>query len=124
MVQVTAAALASELKALAHPASVDTIPTSANKEDHVSMSMTAALKAAEAVHLATRVLAIEALCACQGLDLVRPLTSSPSLERVASVVRTKVPRLVDDRPPAPDIEALARMIETASLVKACEVVIA
>lgn len=124
MVQVTAAALASELKTLAHPASVDTIPTSANKEDHVSMSMTAALKAAEAVHLATRVLAIEALCACQGLDLVRPLTSSPSLERVASVVRTKVPRLVDDRPPAPDIEALARMIETASLVKACEVVVA
>ena len=124
MVQVTAAALASELKSLAHPASVDTIPTSANKEDHVSMSMGAALKAAEAVHLATRVLAIEALCACQGLDLVRPLTSSPSLERMASVVRMRVPRLVEDRPPAPDIEHIAQMIENAQLVKACEVELA
>ena len=71
--QVTAAALASELKTLAHPASVDTIPTSANKEDHVSMSMAAALKAERALPLATHVIAVEVLCACQALDLLAPL---------------------------------------------------
>ena len=82
MAQVTAAALASELKTLAHPASVDTIPTSANREDHVSMSMGAALKAERAVALATRVVAIEILCACQAIDLLAPLTTSPRLQRV------------------------------------------
>ena len=76
MAQVTAAALASELKTLAHPASVDTIPTSANREDHVSMSMSAALKAARALELATRVIAVEMLCACQAIDLLAPLTTS------------------------------------------------
>jgi histidine ammonia-lyase len=119
MVQVTAAALASELKALSHPASVDTIPTSAGKEDHVSMSMGAALKAARAVQLAARVIAIEALCAAQGLDLLRPLTSSRALEQVVAAIRAHVPRLVADRPPAPDIERIARLIEDGALVKAC-----
>jgi histidine ammonia-lyase len=119
MVQVTAAALASELKALSHPASVDTIPTSANTEDHVSMSMAASLKAARAVQMATRVMAIEMLCACQGLDLLRPLVSSPPLERVLATVRARVPRLVDDRPPAADIESIAKLIEGGALVKAC-----
>ena len=71
--QVTAAALTSEIKTLAHPASVDTIPTSANKEDHVSMSMAAALKAERALQLATSVLAVEVLCACQAIDLLAPL---------------------------------------------------
>jgi histidine ammonia-lyase len=121
MVQVTAAALASELKGLAHPASVDTIPTSAGKEDHVSMSMTAALKAARAVQLATRVVAVEALCACQGLDLLRPLSSSPALEQVVTFVRDHVARLVDDRPPSPDIETIATLIERGALVHACPV---
>ena len=79
LAQVTAAALASELKALAHPVSVDTIPTSANKEDHVSMSMAASLKAASAVQLATLVVAVELLCACEGLDLLSPLTTSSPL---------------------------------------------
>src|SRR5918998_1323681 len=68
LAQVTAAALTSEIKTLAHPASVDTIPTSANKEDHVSMSMAAALKAMDALELARQVLAVELLCACQALD--------------------------------------------------------
>ena len=81
MAHVTAAALASELKTLAHPASVDTIPTSAGKEDHVSMSMAAALKAGRAVDLARSVVAIELLCAAQGLDLLAPLRSSPPLAR-------------------------------------------
>ena len=100
MAQVTAAALASEIKTLAHPASVDTIPTSANREDHVSMSMGAALKAARAVELATRVLAIEMLCACQALDLLAPLTTSPrAAARARARARSIVPTL-DRRPSA------------------------
>ena len=82
MAQVTAAALTSELKILAHPASVDTIPTSASKEDHVSMSMDAALKAERALELARYVLAVELLCACQAIDLLAPLDTSAPLARV------------------------------------------
>ena len=82
MAQVTAAALTSELKTLAHPASVDTIPTSGNKEDHVSMSMAAALKADRAVTLARDVIAIEMLCACQAIDLLDGLATSVPLARV------------------------------------------
>ena len=109
MAQVTAAALASEIKTLCHPASVDTIPTSANREDHVSMSMGAALKAERALELATRVVAVEILCACQAIDLLAPLTTSPALQRVHARVRSSVPRLAGDRPPAPDIEAIAQI---------------
>ena len=119
MAQVTAAALVSEIKTLAHPASVDTIPTSANREDHVSMSMGAALKAERALHLATRVIAVEILCACQAIDLLAPLTTSPALQRVHARVRSKVPRLAGDRPPAPDIEAIARMIADGSVESSC-----
>jgi len=117
---VTAAALASEIKTLAHPASVDTIPTSANREDHVSMSMGAALKAERALQLATRVIAVEILCACQAIDLLAPLKTSAPLDRVHARVRSIVPRLVGDRPPAPDIEAIAQMIADGSLEAACE----
>ena len=120
MAQVTAAALASEIKTLAHPASVDSIPTSANREDHVSMSMGAALKAERALRLATRVIAVEVLCACQAIDLLAPLTTSPALQRVHARVRSIVPRLAGDRPPAPDIEAIARMIDDGSLEFSCE----
>jgi histidine ammonia-lyase len=119
MAQVTAAALTSELKTLAHPASVDTIPTSGNKEDHVSMSMAAALKAARAVELATRVLAVELLCASQAIDLLAPLISSPPLVRAHNCVRAHVPVLDDDRPPAPDIEMITRLIENGELERAC-----
>ena len=117
MAQVTAAALASELKTLAHPASVDTIPTSANREDHVSMSMGASLKAAQALELAMRVIAVEVLCACQAIDLLAPLTTSPALMRVHSCVRSVVPALTVDRPPAPDIDAIARLIANGSLLR-------
>jgi histidine ammonia-lyase len=113
--QVTAAALTSELKTLAHPASVDTIPTSANKEDHVSMSMGAALKAERALHLATDVLAVEVLCACQALDLLAPLTTSAPLARVHAAVRRHVATLVDDRPPSPDLDRIAEMIRSGAL---------
>jgi histidine ammonia-lyase len=115
MAQVTAAALASELKCLAHPASVDTIPTSAGKEDHVSMSMTAALKAAHAVAQARLVVAVELLCAAQGLDLLLPLRPSPALQRAHALIRSRVPHLDRDRPPARDIDALATVIADGSL---------
>jgi histidine ammonia-lyase len=115
MAQVTAAALASEIKTLAHPASVDTIPTSANREDHVSMSMGAALKASQALDLATRVIAIEILCACQAIDLLAPLTTSETLARVHACVRSIVPALTGDRPPAPDIDAIAALVANGTL---------
>jgi histidine ammonia-lyase len=119
MAQVTAAALASELKTLAHPASVDTIPTSGNKEDHVSMSMTAALKAARAITLARDVLAIEILCACQAIDLLSGLSTSPALARVHAVVRSRVATLTVDRPPARDIAAIANLIDKGDIDRAC-----
>jgi len=115
MAQVASAALTSELKTLAHPASVDTIPTSASREDHVSMSMGAALKASRAVELAARVLAIEVLCACQAIDLLAPLTTSAPLARAHANVRAHVPALGDDRPPAPDIEQIAALITQGAL---------
>ena len=117
--QVTAAALASELKTLAHPASVDTIPTSANREDHVSMSMGAALKASRAVESAACVLAVEVLCACQAIDLLAPLETSAPLARAHAFARTIAPTLREDRPPAPDIEAIAASILDGSFERAC-----
>lgn len=119
MAQVTAAALAAEIKTLAHPASVDTIPTSAGREDHVSMSMGAALKAAEIVERTRAVLAIEILAASQALDLLSPLTTSAALQRVHATVRKSVPTLVEDRPPAPDIERIASMIASGEIERAC-----
>src|SRR5437773_2131763 len=119
LAQVTAAAVASELKSMAHPAGVDTIPTSANKEDHVSMSMTAALKAERAVSRAREVVAIELLCARQATDLLAPLVTSPALENVRAIVRSRVPTLDDDRSPAPDIAAITKLIETRELENAC-----
>jgi len=121
--QVTAAALASEIKTLAYPASVDTIPTSANKEDHVSMSMHAALKAERALQLAINVIAVEILCACQAIDLHAPLQSSPALMRAHKIVRDRVPKLVDDRPPAPDLDAIAEIIRVGKLEYAIGIVV-
>ena len=121
--QVTAAALTSEIKTLAHPASVDTIPTSANKEDHVSMSMHAALKAERALQLVTNVLGVEILCACQALDLHAPLCSSEPLMRAHAAVREHVPTLTADRSPAPDIDAIARLIRDGGLEGATGIVV-
>ena len=119
LAQVTAAAVASEMKSLAHPAGVDTIPTSANKEDHVSMSMTAALKAETSVGRAREVVAIEILCACQAIDLLAPLATSPLLKKVHELVRSRVPMLDDDRAPAPDIVAITELIATGAVEDAC-----
>jgi histidine ammonia-lyase len=108
--QVTAAALVAENRVLAHPASVDSIPTSADKEDHVSMGMGAALKlGAVAIHTKT-VLAIELLAAAQGVDLLRPLQSSRALEGLHSTVRTRVPAWDEDREMAPDIAAALELL--------------
>lgn len=101
--QVTAAALVSENKVLAHPASVDSIPTSADKEDHVSMGMTAALKLGSVVANVRQVLAIEMVAAAQGIDLLRPLTSSLHLEALHAAVRTRIPAWEEDREMAPDL---------------------
>ena len=121
--QVTAAALTSEIKTLAHPASVDTIPTSANKEDHVSMSMGATLKAERALQMVSNVIAIEVLCACQALDLLAPLESSRALMNAQRAVRKVVPTLVDDRSPAPDIDAITELISNGTLEYAAGIIV-
>jgi len=119
MAQVTAAALTSELKTVGHPASVDTIPTSGNTEDHVSMSMAAALKAMRALELARRVIAIEMLCACQAIDLLAPLRTSPPLARAHDFIRTQVPLVDADRSTSRDLANITRMIASGELHRAC-----
>lgn len=108
--QYTAAALVSENKVLAHPASVDSIPTSANQEDHVSMGVTAGLKAREILHNVETVLAIELLCGAAGLEYRRPLRSSVPLEAVHTLIRSEVPPLESDRVLYPDIQNMIAMV--------------
>jgi len=110
LAQVTAAALASENKTLCHPASVDSIPTSADKEDHVSMSMWAALKLGQVLGNVRRILAIELLAAGQGIDLLRPLSSSAPLERLHTSLREQVPAWDEDREMGSDIAAAERLL--------------
>ncbi|HVZ50034.1 MAG TPA: histidine ammonia-lyase [Gemmatimonadaceae bacterium] len=116
MAQVAAAALASECKPLSHPASVDTIPTDGGKEDVVPMAMGAALKLRRVVHNVAHVLAIELMCAAQGIEGRRPLRSSPRLEDAVARVRRLVPRLEGDRVLSGDIAALARAILTGTFL--------
>jgi histidine ammonia-lyase len=116
--QYTAAALVGELRALAHSVSIDTVPTSDNQEDHVSMGMTAALLSLDAVDRAEAVVATEALLAAQAIDLV-PGRPGEGTARLHALVREHVPPLDDDRPPGPDIEAVKALVaggELASLV--------
>jgi histidine ammonia-lyase len=120
LAQVTAAALASESKTLAHPASVDSIPTSAGKEDHVSMGPTAAWKAGRVVQNLARVLGIELLAACEALEFRRPLRSSPALEAAHALVRGQVAAHGQDRVLAPEIEALAVLVRSGALARAAE----
>ena len=118
MVQVAAAALVSECKTLAHPASVDSIPTSAGQEDHVSMSTWAARKLATIVDLYAEVLGMEFLAAAQGLEFQRPLRSSAPLETAVARLRERVPRLEEDRYLAPDVTAAVELIsDLGDLVK-------
>jgi histidine ammonia-lyase len=110
--QVTAAALVSENKTLAAPASVDSIPTSANQEDHVSMATHAARRLSRMVDNAAAVVGIELLCAAQGIDFHRPARSSRSLEEVHAAVRKEVPFYEVDRYFAPDIEAARTWVKS------------
>jgi histidine ammonia-lyase len=108
--QYTAAALVAEIRALAQPASIASLPTSAGMEDWNSMGATGALQAAQALALARDVVAIELLCAAQALEQHRPLRSGRGVEAAYDRLRERVPALTVDRPPAPDIAALADMI--------------
>ncbi len=112
--QVTSAALASENKSLAHPASVDSLPTSANQEDHVSMATFAARRLSEMAENTAGVLAIELLAACQGLDFRAPLKSSPLLESAKALVRSVVPFYDQDRYFSPDIQKSQALIQSGA----------
>ncbi|MHA1600520.1 MAG: aromatic amino acid lyase, partial [Alphaproteobacteria bacterium] len=107
---VTAAALASDNKALAHPASVDSLPTSANQEDHVSMAANGARRLAEMAFNSGNIVAIELLAAAQGIDLRQPLTTSPALQKALAAVRGRADFLDHDRAMAPDIAAVYDLI--------------
>ncbi len=111
MAQVTAAALASENKSLAHPASVDSIPTSANQEDHVSMATFAARRLHAMLDNTADIVAIELLAAAQGIEFHRPKKSSPSLEQAIAAVRGVSPRYTEDRSLSRDVAKVATMID-------------
>jgi histidine ammonia-lyase len=110
MAQVTAAALTSETKALAAPHSVDSIPTSGDQEDYVSMGMSAARRLRPMLDNLRHILAIELLAACQGIDFLAPLHTGTEAEKARQKVRSVVPKYTDDRPHAPDIAAVAALI--------------
>ncbi len=112
---VTAASLASENKSLAHPASVDSLPTSANQEDHVSMATFAARRLQPMIDNVAHILAIEWLCAAQGVDFLRPLRSSAALEQACAVLRAAVPAMPTDRHIAPDIAAANTLVHAGAL---------
>jgi histidine ammonia-lyase len=112
--QVTAAALASENKSLAHPASVDSLPTSANQEDHVSMATFAARRLSDMARNSAGIVAIELLAAAQGIDFRAPLRTSPALQQVHALVRSRVAFYDHDRYFAPDIEAIRALVESGA----------
>lgn len=120
IVQVAAASLVSENKVLSHPASVDSIPTSADKEDHVSMGTIAARKLNRVVDNVRNVIAMELLSGSQAVDLVRPLKSSPAVEALHAAIRRSVPFAATDRIFSEDVTAIREMIFDRSLVKAVE----
>lgn len=114
--EVTTAALMSENKHLANPCSTDSTPTSANQEDHVSMAAHAAMRLARMNHNLTHILAIEALCAAQGIECRAPLATSEPLQQVVACVRSASPPLRDDRYLANEIKAMATLVGDGSLV--------
>ncbi len=114
---VTAAALASENKSLAHPASVDSLPTSANQEDHVSMATFAARRLQAMVGNTAHILGIELLASAQGIDFLRPLQSSQALEAVHALLRTHVPKMEHDRYLASDIAHATALVESGALAQ-------
>jgi histidine ammonia-lyase len=113
---VTAAALASENKSLAHPASVDSLPTSANQEDHVSMATFAARRLQAMIDNVAHILGVEYLAAAQGIEFLRPLTSSTTLEAAHALLRAQCPSVEMDRYLAPDIERAAVIVKRGELI--------
>jgi histidine ammonia-lyase len=116
LAQIAAAALVSESKILAHPASVDSIPTGASKEDHVSMGATAARKAGQVLRNAEGVVGIELMCAAQALEFLRPLRPGRGVEKAYRLVRERIAPLGADRVLAPDIAAAAELVRSGALV--------
>jgi len=116
--QITAAALVSENKQRAAPASIDSIPTSANQEDHVSMAAHAARRLLPMLDNLAQILGIEVLAGCQGCDFHAGLTSSPAVERVRALVRDRVPHLDEDRYLAPDLAAAADLVRSGAVLAA------
>ncbi len=116
--QVTAAALTSENKSHAHPASVDSIPTSANQEDHVSMATFAARRLHEMLDNADNIVAIELLAAAQGVEFHRPQKSSPAVEKAITTLRKVSPPYTEDRALAADVARVARMIDAGRFCEA------
>jgi histidine ammonia-lyase len=122
LAQYTAASLVSESKSLAHPASVDSIDSSAGQEDHVSMGMTSARHAREIMTNAEIVVAIEALAAAQALDLRAPLEPAAATRAARDAIRERVPFLSEDRELAPDIAAVTELVRSGALASAVEAV--
>ncbi|MCB5296041.1 MAG: histidine ammonia-lyase [Candidatus Cloacimonadaceae bacterium] len=119
IIQLTAASLVSENKVLAHPASVDSIPTSANQEDHVSMGSVSAIKLLQVVENVSTVLAIELIIAAQAID-IREMPSSPALDAAKAKLRELVPGLAEDRVMYQDIQASIELIKNAEILQAVE----
>jgi histidine ammonia-lyase len=111
--QYTAAAIVAENKVLAHPASIESIPTSGMQEDHVSMGWGAARKLDTVLTNTARVIAVELMCATQGMEQ-RPMEPAPGTARIHDAVRSVCPPLVEDRPPGPDIAKIAELIESGA----------
>ena len=120
IVQVAAASLVSENKILSHPASVDSIPTSADKEDHVSMGTIAARKLGKIVRNAENVVAMEMLCAAQALDLLKPLKPASAVASVHSLIRKEVPFAEEDRVFSHDIESIKKLIRQERITQTIE----
>ena len=120
---VSAAALTSENKVYCHPASTDSIPTSTDKEDHVSMGVTSGLKLHEVVKNAKACLAIELLCNSQALEFQRPQKSTPALEKVYSLIREVVPPIEEDRVFYNDIQKIIDLIENNKIIPEVEKII-
>jgi histidine ammonia-lyase len=118
-----AASLVAENKVLAHPASVDSIPTSAGQEDHVSMGATAAVHCWQVCANVERVLAIELLCGAQGLDFLAPLRPGPAVAALHAAIRERSPHLESDRSLSDDIETVGEAVREGSLVDAAEAAI-
>ena len=114
---VTAAALASENKSLAHPASVDSLPTSANQEDHVSMATFGARRLGPMLDNTAHIIGIELLAAAQGIEFLRPLRSSQPLEQVHALLRAQVASIHVDRYLAPEIERATALVQDGHLAK-------